>query len=569
MDPTTPERRGRPRERGNLLLVAVILIVLVGGLTAAASTLARNDRSGATQKLARIRAAYAAESATQYAVKLVQDRAAAGAPFATATTGSVRIQGELVPWSIEPLGATVVRTSPDGVQESLDTYRIRAKASSRASGTTTPSLTDVVVDRAVVVGTIPIFQFAVFYGVALEIDPGQNMDLNGRVQSNGDLWISPLATLDLHSGWVRAAGSVYRTRGDLLFQAGAVNVQVNGAPPGTLLPWPTDSTHTQNTSADPGFSSWIQQFAAPGSVSTLADKDTGGSALTVPSFQSAAPGGYYDHNAALTIRPDPVTGNPRAFQGGTDVTAALPANTLTQSRFWDQRAGAQVTVTDVDVGLLRQSACYPGAGAGNGLIYAVRDDATPARPNGIRLKNASDISARTNDNGRGVTVVSPDPVYLLGDFNHPATAANERPAAVLADAVYLLSNSWQDSQNQTRRTSGNGPAAASTVYDLAFAAGNTASTGPGGYGGGLENLPRFLEDWSGGKVCTITGSLVCFQPAQVATSLWSGAAGSQPCVYSPPVRVWSFDTRFLTPSRLPPFTPKAVRIVQNVSWVAQ
>ena len=78
-----------------------------------------------------------------------------------------------------------------------------------------------------------------------------------------------------------------------------------------------------------------------------------------------------------------------------------------------------------------------------------------------------------------------------------------------------------------------------------------------GYGGGLENFPRFLEDWNG-RTLTYRGSLVSLHFARYASGSWGGA------YYRPPARDWEFDTRFDDPANLPPGTP----VVGNVLHTA-
>jgi hypothetical protein len=68
------------------------------------------------------------------------------------------------------------------------------------------------------------------------------------------------------------------------------------------------------------------------------------------------------------------------------------------------------------------------------------------------------------------------------------------------------------------------------------------------YGGGIENFPRFLERWSG-ITLKYVGALVSIHESVIANSTWNGT------YYSPPVRDWSFDTRFKDPTNLPPGTP--------------
>ena len=44
------------------------------------------------------------------------------------------------------------------------------------------------VSQSVWFGTIPLFQFAIFYNMDMEINPGASMTVNGRVHSNYNIW---------------------------------------------------------------------------------------------------------------------------------------------------------------------------------------------------------------------------------------------------------------------------------------------------------------------------------------------------------------------------------------------
>ncbi|HUJ71481.1 MAG TPA: hypothetical protein VLZ30_04515, partial [Verrucomicrobiae bacterium] len=72
------------------------------------------------------------------------------------------------------------------------------------------------------VGYIPLFQFIAFYANDLEIDPGATMNLNGRVHTNGNLYLGPDANLTISTNpaigvnyvQVTAGGSIERGRKD-------------------------------------------------------------------------------------------------------------------------------------------------------------------------------------------------------------------------------------------------------------------------------------------------------------------------------------------------------------------
>ena len=90
--------------------------------------------------------------------------------------------------------------------------------------------------------------------------------------------------------------------------------------------------------------------------------------------------------------------------------------------------------------------------------------------------------------------------------------------------------------------------------------GNSATTASS-YNGGLENLPRFHENWNGVR-CNIRGSFVNMYESQYATGNWVYGGDR----YTAPVRNWSYETAFNDVANLPPFTPMAVSVEDVVSW---
>ena len=121
----------------------------------------------------------------------------------------------------------------------------------------------------------------------------------------------------------------------------------------------------------------------------------------------------------------------------------------------------------------------------------------------------------------GLTVATPNPLYVLGNYNAtalgPADTRNTLPAALIADAITVLSPNWKDA-NSTLAL-GNRIATDTTV-NAAFLAG-VVPTSLASYSGGVENFPRFLEDWNA-KVLTYNGSMVVMYHSKVAKGLWRG-----------------------------------------------
>ncbi len=190
----------------------------------------------------------------------------------------------------------------------------------------------------------------------------------------------------------------------------------------------------------------------------------------------------------------------------------------------------------------------------------------------------------------GLTIVSDNPVYIQGDYNtgspivngtvstaplaattsstwgltHDSTTvtldqanANQtyqyssgvpytnvsgstgtyywQPAAIVSDAVSVLSNNWSDSNSNLALSSR--VASAATTINAAFIAGNVATTSSS-YSGGVENFPRLLEDW-GGKRFNYVGSLILMYNSTEATGNWNNAS------YGIPTRRWAYDKNFL------------------------
>src|SRR5213075_1128267 len=120
--------------------------------------------------------------------------------------------------------------------------------------------------------------------------------------------------------------------------------------------------------------------------------------------------------------------------------------------------------------------------------------------------------------GGGLTFVYMNPVYIKGNYNTAAAASpaptppsnvtttnsptasgyTRQPAAVIADAINVLSGNWTDA-NSTSSISGSynvgSPrAATSTTINAALVSG-IVPTGGGGYSGGAEGFIRLQEDW--------------------------------------------------------------------------
>jgi len=162
----------------------------------------------------------------------------------------------------------------------------------------------------------------------------------------------------------------------------------------------------------------------------------------------------------------------------------------------------------------------------------------------------------------GLTIASENPVYLKGDYN--ASAANgfgdpHVATAIMADALTLLSNSWNDRSSFLTPEDPVGRSATDTWYRLAVISGKGlsfprptawASGQDFGTDGGAHNFLRYLEDW-GGRTLNYRGAIASFYYNRQAVGTYKCCTN----VYKPPTRGYNFDVDFLTPALLPPRTP--------------
>ena len=229
-------------------------------------------------------------------------------------------------------------------------------------------------------------------------------------------------------------------------------------------------------------------------------------------------------------------------------------------KWYEGREQLRVDVIDLDVDQLYN--WLDAQGESVDVIYITMDDTNPAQdPSAdgitypvIRLLNASRLRAP-------ITFSTNHPMYVQGHYNNNAAWY---PSALVGDAITFLSTVWDDADHQAAAQIR--PIAADTEIYAAIMAGHSGTpcdhevapcgiTSP--YGGGLENFPRFLEDWNP-EILMFRGSLVSLTFSQQSTGLW----GNGP-YYSPPVRDWEFDQRFDQPENMPPGTPVVGNVIHT------
>jgi hypothetical protein len=163
----------------------------------------------------------------------------------------------------------------------------------------------------------------------------------------------------------------------------------------------------------------------------------------------------------------------------------------------------------------------------------------------------------------GLTVVAENPVYVQGNYNSNGdfTANGSVPAAVIADAVTLLSNNWNDLRSFNSPQDSTQRIATTTSYRMAVITGKgipfpqpAGTDASFGSDGGAHNFVRSLEDWDNPNTTRhrYRGSMVSF-------FINRQGVGTFKCcdqdAYNRGPREWAFDTNFLSPMQLPPGTP--------------
>jgi hypothetical protein len=244
---------------------------------------------------------------------------------------------------------------------------------------------------------------------------------------------------------------------------------------------------------------------------------------------------------------------------------------------------------------------------GGMVVHFTMGSSTPTytaqqSPYGFGITGARQLFGRAKYTGAtftpaGVTFASDQAIYSQGDFNNFLTDPNDtsydpvdlaniattfnglypttlvwQPAAIMSDSFDSLSNACLSTDFAINKTSTgqncSGVNAANTSTragllagtDISGAGTDTASglVSVAGFSGGLQNYPRYFENWGGSTGHFYYGSFVSLGIPRQVNGTWDDQA------YSPPRRVWGYDERFNDAANLPPLTPRFVALQQDV-----
>lgn len=576
-------RRLRPaiQKKGSVLAISLLILTVLSLLGLAILSMALTEGNIATNWRDQTQAFYAAEAGAESGVSSLRTLLAG-----TASPTDTQLSAIAAPtlsdskfsfatYQTQRVRPTQYQTTIDhGSYQGLIGFSMDYQITAQVNG---PRGTRAGVTQVLQYLQIPLFQFGVFYGkgVDLEMAPGQPMFFNGRVHANSNIYIRNDNSGDLGSlphppyptgatstmmfdSYMTTAGDIYR----YIKRDGSSNHGPGWTPQFKGADGAYHSLNFDHSSNMDFASSWSANDWKSAAMSTFGgkvlDSSMGVQEITPPipdlfnnpsnpdqiAHQMIEKGSSSDSDALkaakLYYQADlRIVNGVATNKSGNIVT--LPAGVVSTKSFFDKRENTTITVTEVNIAALRTS----GQSAGNGILYVTNDTAN----NSVRLVNGSQLPSST---AGGFTVVSEKPVYIQGDYN----TTNQVAAAVMADAVTVLSNNWSTNSSDSKgdQTTSNRPASNTTV-NAAFALGPSVESTSGAGNGQLENVIRFLEDWGSSRTFKYSGSIVSLWHSQHAQGAWGGG------YYNPPSRDWSYDELFKTSQ--PPGAPRGILMAKG------
>jgi len=437
---------------------------------------------------------------------------------------------------------------------------------------------------------IPACSFAVFYNGLLEFSQSPSLVFNGRVHANGPIYVGSSVPVTFNStittasnlsapfadglatGWTPSNPNAWNFvfNGNPGYITNATSLGIAGLNPTnyhSLIDIPP-------ASEDPRSTNGILRLFNQAAMILIVTNDIGtGTHPTVRLSIQASVNGMIPG-----IDPTPVVyflTNASPARLNTN----LPFLTLT-NQFYDQREYKTNYVTQIDVGRFSswastnqvvQSKLPSSSGIFPTILYvADRRNVSSKQLAVVRVTNGAQLPG---NNGLGFTLATPNPLYVWGNYNvqTSTSAANASadtantdytvPAALISDALTVLSPNWADSDGySTYFLSSPTFAAADMTINAAIITGTVASTGTRGttFSGGVHNLPRLLESWPG-KNLWLNTSFIRLWDSQWATNQFRNPDGFTPIpvnpYYNPPSRRFNFDFNFLFSSKIPPGVP--------------
>jgi hypothetical protein len=422
---------------------------------------------------------------------------------------------------------------------------------------------------------IPLFQYAIFYNINLEIQPGAAMSIGGQVFCNQSIWAA--STGLVFSNSVTAAGTVNSNNiSDPFMTSGSKTGSGNPTFMGTVatnhaeLNMPV-GTNNSASSVEAILQLPPMTLGSAGAYTSTGQVYFANQAELIMTNSSSFTNisvFYQDPSNAPTIQSVPY-----------DKTNAGIGyySFVSTTNFYDYRESK--TVKAIYLNVTNLSVWLTNTATGGGSTFnnkAVNDtgkginsiyiyDSVPMTSTtlpAVQIANAAQLPPN------GLAVATPDPVYTLGNFNSQTPSGSDAgtagvnytyPAALFADAITVLSSSWNDTNYISSTTLGSRTLPVETTVNAAALEGIVPSSGTN-YSGGVENFLRLLENWTSVPLY-YNGSIVVMFPSQYATNRWQNTG----VYYNAPVRDWAFDINFKN-GGLPPMTPRVKAIIRQ-GWL--
>lgn len=580
---TRGRRRAAPRREG-FALEAVLLLMLLFGIIITAGLTAVNTLSRTSVVDYRSsQVAYAAEGGADDIMSQLD------AAMQDGVIGEEDILGLTTPTLPGYTFTTNTRTTGTPVPKTITSGPFAGLISLNQPIDIEVTARDVTSNRSTVVlsvnaQSIPLFQFGVFYEEDLEMLPGAPMTFAGWVHSNANMYIS--ADAITFQSQLTTPDSVFWNRKNVNDRRNGVRIHNAAGTPVQLdfdsrshagAAFVARSTARFNNRLMTGVSG-VRSLKLPlpagmDAYTLIQPRDAADNEM-VRDVKLAWKADWYITldvgdlaNVCATMVQARPTGRP--LPSAADCALIFRGRT---NAFYDGREDLRPDLLDIDIGALRTWVNASPTARRTDIIFvsftginpatATRDYPAVRVVNGSRLPNSwSAVEAG------GLSIGSSQPLYVQGDYN----TLNWKPAAFYSDAITFLSNGWLDANQAVYSLRS---AASLTTVNAAIAAGNTATTcdfARAGctnpiYGGGLENFPRFLENWSGGRTFRYVGSLVSLFQSRQSRGDWGNNINpgfANGAYYSAPTRDWSFDIRFRDPRLLPPGTPRVGTVIQT------
>lgn len=416
---------------------------------------------------------------------------------------------------------------------------------------------------------IPVFSFAIFYDGQLEFTQSSPLTIRGRTHANGPICLgaAPGNTLRFTATVSTASSIVYSNLGGYSGFAAPIYEGL----PATRTDTPTLQLDIGTNTSPAAFREIINLPPAGEAADSLLGQQRYHNKAGVVLLVS--------NTTVRLIVKDPATlsgtftnlsynsAAPSASER-SNLVRVLPFLNLT-NQFTDFRENKRVMTTQIDMGILKNwlttnslvSSHYPNGSGIYPSIFYVADQRTVTNLHAIRIVNGTLIPTNglSAASATGFTIATPNPLYVWGHYNTPNLAhlgttntTDVFPASLVCDALTILSPNWTDPSYGNPTSALNSRIATSTTVNAAIIAGTVYTTGSafGQWSGGVHNLPRLLESWTG-QTLTLNTSLVNLYNSAKATTQFQNPG----IYYTAPTRSLSFDRNFLDAAKLPPGTP--------------